>query len=403
MAQSLNMPKLGMDMEEGTILRWLKKEGDAVQEGEVVAEIETDKASMELEAPASGTLLKIYHQESETVPVNTLIAAIGAPGEELPEQAPAAASRENAASCAVDTPVELEREPQSSIADGIKPEQRRVRISPRARKLAEYLHLDVTTITGTGPSGRIVERDVRNRANTAVSAPKRVRSETILPLTGIRRIIAERMHKSLSEMAQANHRMWADMSNMTALRKQLNQASQFAEQKISFLDLMIAACSRALTDCPFANVSLESDGIHQKNYVNIGVAVETDRGLVVPVIHDADQMTVAQISGANREMIEKARAGSLKPDDMSGGTFTISNLGMFGVDSFTAIVNPPESCILAVGRIADQVVARNGTPVVLPMMNLSLTYDHRILDGAPAARLLQRIQFYMENPALLLL
>ena len=403
MAQILNMPKLGMDMEEGTILRWLKKEGDSVKEGEVVAEIETDKASMELESPASGILLKIYHQESETVPVNTPVAAIGSLGENLPDQEPSDAQKKPDPSQPEPTsPAPEERAPAAAAASSV-PGPRKIRISPRARKLAEQLHLDVSALTGTGPSGRIVERDVRAYIDTRAAAPTRPRNETVIPFTGIRKLIADRMHKSLSEMAQANHRMCADMSNMTALRKQLNQAPQFADHKISFLDLIISACSHALVDCPFANASLAADGIHQKNYVNIGVAVETNRGLIVPVLHDTDLMTLPQISGANRALIEKARAGSLKPDEMSGGSFTISNLGMFGIDSFTAIINPPESCILAIGRIADQVVAKNGMPVVLPMMTLSLTYDHRILDGAPAARLLQRIQFYIENPALLLL
>lgn len=402
MASILNMPKLGMDMEEGTILRWLKKEGDSVRKGDVIAEIETDKASMELEAPADGIVLHLYHKEEESVPVNQPIAAIGQPGTQIPQ--------------VIDKPLEAppRKKPKTveppSVLQQVPawtPTEKKHKASPRARRLAQQQGVDLQQIQGTGPSGRIVEKDIRDflacGAASAKPSSPRIRNETILPMSRIRNVISTRMHRSLSEMAQANHRMDVNMTNMIALRKQLNSAEQFANTKISFLDLLVLACSKALIDCPFANVSLEADGIHQKNYTNIGVAVDTPRGLVVPVIHDVDVMNISQISQANQALIEKARAGTLTPDEMSGGTFTITNLGMFGVDSFTAIINPPEACILAIGRIAEKVVAENGSPVIRSMMNLSLTYDHRILDGAPAARLLQRIQYYIENPALLLL
>ena len=216
-------------------------------------------------------------------------------------------------------------------------------------------------------------------------------------------MIAARMHQSLNEMAQANHRMDVDMTNMKLLRGQINRSDGFSNAPISLLDLISLSCVRALVDCPFANISLMEDGIHYKEYVNIGIAVDTERGLVVPVIHDADLLTLQDFHAKSVQLIEKARHGALKPDEMNGGTFTVSNLGMFGIDSFTAIINPPESCILAVGRISDRPVVVEGNVEVRPIMTMSLTYDHRILDGAPAARLLQRIQFYMENPALLLL
>lgn len=401
-ASTLNMPKLGMDMEEGTILHWMKKEGDQVKKGEVIAEIETDKASMEVEAPVDGVVLHLYHKEDESVPVNQPIAAIGQPGDQVPQTD--AKSLEQPEERA-----EKEQKPQIPQHQAPAPvhTDKKPRVSPRARRLAQKCGVDLRNISGTGPSGRIVEQDVRSYMEHGMPCAQcpavRTRSETVLPLTKIRKITAVRMQKSLSEMAQANHRMDVDMTNMVALRKQLNGSPLFSNAKVSFVDLLVLACSKALIDCPFANVCLEADGIHQKNYTNIGVAVDTPRGLVVPVIHDADVMNIQQIAQANRELIDKARAGTLTPDEMSGGTFTITNLGMFGIDSFTAIINPPEACILAVGRIVEKVVAENGAPVIRPIMNLSLTYDHRILDGAPAARLLQRIQYYIENPALLLL
>lgn len=407
MAEILNMPKYGMDMEEGIVLRWLKKPGDPVQEGEVIAEIESDKASMDFESPVNGVVLRLYCREEESVLVNHPIIAIGQPGESLPEcpgepEAPA--------------PVPEQVQDQAAVPDQAPPvpvkepalpsESNQLRISPRARRLAEKYGVDPRRVPGSGTSGRIVERDIREymRQNGENPPTARVpRKESVLPMAGIRKVIAGRMHKSLSEMAQANHRMDVDMTNMTALRKQLNDGKAFPSGKVSFVDLLILACSRALLDCPYANVSLEPDGIHQKAQVNIGVAVDTPKGLVVPVVKHVEQMDLQRISAENQSLIKKARDGNLRPDEMTGGTFTITNLGMFGIDSFTAIINPPEACILATGRIAQRVVVVDDAPAVRPVMTLSLTYDHRILDGAPAARLLQRIQYYIENPALLLL
>lgn len=402
------MPKLGMDMEEGTLLHWAKKVGEDVKKGDILAEIETDKSTMELEAAFDGVLLKTYCEEGDAVPVGQPIAFIGAAGAQVPALSGAAAPNDVPTSDApAPAAAPAAPAPFSPAAAPVAADGRKLRVSPRARRLAQKNNVDLRAVTPTGPAGRIVEKDVRAYLQSG-TAPvvRRVRvrrEETVKPLAGIRKVISSRMHQSLSEMAQANHRMDADMTNMAALRKQLNASPEFAASKVSYLDLIALACTRALLDCPFANISLLSDGIHHKDYVNLGIAVDTERGLVVPVIHDADQMGLRELRAQSKQMIDKARSGSLKPDDMSGGTFTISNLGMFGVDSFTAIVNPPEACILAIGRIADKAVVVDGQVAVRPIMTLSLTYDHRILDGAPAARLLQKIQFYVENPALLLL
>lgn len=400
----MTMPKLGMDMEEGTLLHWVKKVGEDVKKGEILAEIETDKSTMELEAVSDGILLKTYCEEGDAVPVGQPIAFIGAAGEQAPSLSGAAAPTP---AVAAPTAAPAAPVPSSPAAAPVAADGKKLRVSPRARRLAQKHNVDLRAVTPTGPAGRIVEKDVRTYLQSGTAQVVRHvrvrREETVKPLAGIRKVISSRMHQSLSEMAQANHRMDADMTNMAALRKQLNASPEFAVSKVSYLDLIALACTRALLDCPFANVSLLADGIHYKDYVNLGIAVDTERGLVVPVIHDADQMGLRELRAQSKQMIDKARSGGLKPDDMSGGTFTISNLGMFGVDSFTAIVNPPEACILAIGRIADKAVVVNGQVTVRPIMTLSLTYDHRVLDGAPAAKLLQKIQFYVENPALLLL
>lgn len=401
MAEFFNMPKLGMDMEEGTVVRWLKKEGDAVAKGEPFVEIETDKSSVEAEASLSGFVLRLYYAEGDTIPINKPIASIGAKDENAPELT-AAAPAAPAAPPASAPPAPAQRAPFDVLqgAAGAK-----VRISPRARKLAKLHDVDVARLSPSSPSGRIMERDVRQFIESGAApvqkAPARTRFDQIIPLTGIRKITAARMHQSLSEMAQANHRMDADMTAMSALRAQLNADPRFGGVKFSFVDLMVLACAKALLSCPNANASLQPDGLHLKNCVNVGVAVATDRGLVVPVIRDADLMTLWEISEKSRLLIDKARTGSLSPDEMTGGTFTLTNLGMYGIDSFTAIVNPPETCILAIGRIAERVIAENGHIAIRPMMNLSLSYDHRVLDGAPAAEFLRQIKRNVENPAMM--
>ena len=392
------MPKLGMDMEVGFIGSWLKAEGDTVKKGELLVQIETDKALVDVEAPRDGTLLKIFCAEGEEAACGTPIAAIGQPGQSIPslDVAPTPAIQE-ASAPAPAAPVQ----PVAPVPV-VSGSRDRVIASPRARRAAEENRVDLRCVTGTGEKGRIVEQDVLD--HLAGHGPAaRIPQDTVVPLSGMRKIIASRMRQSLQEMAQTNTRMDVDMTNMVSFRNQVNQRLAKDGIKVSYVDLLTAVCAKALTENPLANASLEADGIHYKNYANIGIAVDSQRGLVVPVIKDADILSIPQISRASRNLIDKARSGALQPGDMQGGTFTISNLGMFEVDSFTAIVNPPESCILAVGRIADRVVAVNGQPAVRPMMNLCLSYDHRIIDGAPAARFLQCVKHYLENPVWLLL
>ena len=219
-----------------------------------------------------------------------------------------------------------------------------------------------------------------------------------MPLTGVRKVTARRMRQSLSNAAQTNHRVDVDVTKLIDFRKQVNARLEKDGIKVSFVDILICACAKALIEHPMANAYLLEDGLHMHNYANIGIACDTPKGLMVPVIKDADILSITEMAQASRAVINKARKGELKPADMSGGTFTISNLGMFEIDSFTAVLNPPETCILAVSRTQDKVVVENGQMVIRPMMNLCLTYDHQVLDGAPAAKFLETIKHYIENP-----
>ena len=400
MAEIFMMPKLGMDMEVGLIGRWIKAEGETVKKGEPFVEIETDKAMVEVEAPRDGTLLKIFCAEGDEAACGTPIAAIGQPGEAIPDPQ---------AAVSAPAPSAVQTQPQQPVVQAeahTRPVGERIVATPRARRAAAENNVDLQTVSGTGENGRIVEQDVLDWMNAKGSdavVAARIPQDKVVPLTGMRKIIASRMRQSQQEMAQTNTRMDVDMTNMIAFRSQINQRLAKDGIKVSYVDLLTAVCAKALVEHPDANASLETDGIHYKNYANIGIAVDSERGLVVPVIKGADILSIPGIAAKSKELIDKARKGSLRPDDMQGGTFTISNLGMFEVDSFTAIVNPPETCILAVGRIAERAVVVNGQIVARPMMNLCLSYDHRILDGAPAARFLQCVKHYLENPVWLLM
>ena len=393
------MPKLGMDMEEGAVSGWKKTEGDTVKKGEPLAEIETDKTVVEVEAPADGILLKIYIEELEPVPCGTPIAFIGPAGAEIPNpnaaEAPAEEVKEEKAEQAA-APAEMPEAPQRT-------EGERVIASPRARRFAAQNGVELSEVAGTGENGRIIERNVRDYLANGGRRPVRKPEETVVPLSGIRKVIARRMKQSLSGAAQANHRVDVNMSNLLGFRKQLNAYLEKDGIKVSVLDILSCACARALIEHPMANACLLDDGIHLHNYANVGIAVNTERGLVVPVVKDADVLSLPAFAAKSKELIGKARTGALKPEEMSGGTFSISNLGMYEVDSFTAVLNPPETCILGVGRTQDKVVVENGQMVIRPMMTISLTYDHQILDGAPAAEFLQTIKHYIENPVWLML
>ncbi len=431
MASIVILPKQGLQMTAGIITSWLVKEGGEVKKGEPLFEMETDKLTIAIEAEESGTLLKTFHEEGEEVPITTPIAVIGEPGEDysglLQAAAPQAARAQAEEAAAVPG--------QPALKEEAQPDGGKIFSSPRARMRAKEKGIDIAAVSPSGPSGLVIERDVLAfesakasplarkvaaqagvaltgvqgsgahgkvmagdvRAAMGAQAPAPAQT-TRIPLTGMRRIIAQRMKESLALQAQANHRIKVDMGACIALRKAYKEAGQ----GLSFNDIMIRVVARALLDEPYMNARMEEDCILFNNSVNIGLAVATEAGLLVPVVKNAQGMDLKTIAQATADLVEKTLQNRLSPDELQGGTFTISNLGMYGLSSFTAIVNAPESGILALGGIEETPVARAGEVVVRPMMEISLTYDHRIIDGAPAARFLKRVKQLLEAPMLLL-
>ena len=444
MATELLMPKLGLTMTEGTIDEWKKKEGDAVQKGEILYSVATDKLTNDVESDADGVLLKILVAEGETVPCKTLVGWIGAPGEAVPDgAAPAAPAAEAPAAAA----------PASgSVAAAVaaapaRPAGAYVPATPYAKKLAKEKGFDLAQVPATGYKGVIVAKDVLafTPAAAAAAAPAvkasplaakvaadlgidlsavnahgRVLAQDILaylestrekaepaaadareetkPMSGMRKAIARNMLASVQTSPTVTFNLGIDMSEMKRYREQLKAK----EIKVSYTDLLVKFVSKALTEFPLLNCSVEDNKIIYKHYVNMGVAVALDNGLVVPNITDADKKSLTEISAEVKELAKLAREGKLPPEKLRGGTFTITNLGMYGIESFTPIINQPEVAILGVNTMEDKVVVRNGEMVIRPIMNLSLTADHRVVDGSVAAQFLQRVKSLMENPALML-
>jgi len=444
MASKVIMPKQGLQMTEGTITRWIIKEGEKVEAEKPLFEMETDKLNIEITSPASGTLLKIVRQEGETVPITEIIAIIGEPGEDISELLKEAAGGKKPEEAAKD---DVPGQPEQSSKKQGEPIKSgalvgRIFITPRARAAAEKEGLDISDIKGTGPEELIIERDVKayiekgaaslkatplarkiaskneidlsdvggtgsrgkitkadiEKAMAARLGKAGTRSGRVIPFAGMRKVISDRMMQSLHGMAQANHRMKVDMTEVIGFREKLKADGI----KVSFTDIIVKIVTRALLDFPIINSSLTDEGILLKDYVNMGMAVAVENGLIVPVIKDADLLTLQEVSAISAELIEKAKSGKLKPDEYTDGTFTITNLGMFDIDEFTAIINPPESAILAIGKIDRVPVVEGESVVIKPIMVLSLTYDHRIIDGAPAAQFLQRVKQVMQNPYLLI-
>ncbi|MDR0584726.1 MAG: 2-oxo acid dehydrogenase subunit E2 [Treponema sp.] len=418
MAERIILPKQGLQMTEGTITEWCVAEGGEVIRGQPLFIMETDKTTLTVDAGVSGTLLKIFAPADTVVPVARIVAVVGKPGEDISAFLAEAASAGAAAETGTVSPRAL---PAAAKPRG------RVLISPRAKMRARELGIDYSAIQGSSPDGMIVEKDVlaaRSKAPRASPLAKKtaelsgtdiskisgagargkimrddvIRSvrntgarRTIVPLGGMRKIISEKMKRSLNENAQACHRVSVRMDEAVRLRISL-------EKTVGFNDLIALAAIRALRDFPAVNAELTPEGIWQKDFVNLGVAVAVDKGLIVPVVKDADLLSLRELAAAIKAMVEKARNGALEPDDYTGGSFTLSNLGMYGLEEFVAIINPPEAGILAVGRIEDTPVAVAGALAIHPVMKLTLSYDHRIVDGAPAAQFLYRIKEYLENP-----
>lgn len=415
------MPKLGMTMKEAKILEWHREDGDRVQEGELLFTIESDKAALDIEAPASGTL-EILVPTGETVailePVATLLqteeehaiagASEGAKRARLVPASPKArtmARREGVSLTGIEgtgprgmiVVADVERKQEVERAA-----RQRAAISPVARRLAKAAGLDdVGGIIGTGPGGRIMRDDVERvlAEETALEKEREARLE-INPLSGPRAVTAERLSTSWRERPHVTLTTEADASKLVSAREQL--IADY-DRKISYNAFLVMAVSRGLSEHPYMNARFTEAGIERLPQVNVGVAVDTERGLLVPVVPEASSRDLFELDQILRGLLQRAKEGSSPPDELTGGTFTITNLGMYDIDAFTPIINPPESAILGVGRIIAKPVVVNGEVVVRERMALSLSFDHRVVDGAPAARFLQRAKHHIERPFALIL
>jgi pyruvate dehydrogenase E2 component (dihydrolipoamide acetyltransferase) len=411
MAQPIVMPKLGQMTEESRVVRWLKQEGEVVAKGEPLLEIETDKAAMEVESFYDGVLLKILVPEGETVPVMQTIGFIGEPGENvLGEQACAKSSSPGSAGIlpASEETIPIVQEAQAgrmpvlpgdeSPGTKTSSEPERIRISPRAAGLAAARGLEARKIEGSGPRGRIVERDVlaalrEDAPGHAVPVPAAI-SPTGRPLSHMRQVIGERLTASFTSTPHFYVMVSADMTAIEKARAELKTRSK----QVSVTDFVLKAVAETLVEFPDCNSWTNGKTVTPHAGIHIGLAVALQDGLVVPVIRDADQLSLSEISSITKELVEKAKSGKLKPDEMSGSSFTISNMGMLDVDSFTAIINPGESAILAVGSATPRPVAIGDRVEIRPMMKMTLSADHRLIDGALAARFVNGIKARLEDP-----
>ena len=391
MATNVLLPQWGMEMAEGTIVKWLKQEGDSIDEGELLVAIETAKLETEMESIASGIVAHILVPEGATVPIRTVLAVIAEPGEDVPrpETAPLSPSLGTAVVAPPSQPAARTVAAPRSVGAGDG--RLNVQVVPAARRLAQQNGIDLSEVQGTGPSGRILIADVE-LAIEAQAQP----TPQVVPLQGIRRTIATRMMQSLQTMAQVTLTTEADVTDAMTLREGLNRQTDRAN--LSPLHLAVKAAARALKEHPRLNAVQEEDQYRLMEQVNIGVAVSLAEGLITVVIKDADTKGLDQLASESRELARKTREGLATPEDVSGGTFTITNLGAYDVDGFTPIINPPQVAILGLGRVAEKPLVRNGQIVVGRTMFLSLTFDHRIVDGAPAADFLQAIKGYLEDP-----
>ncbi len=416
MATEVIMPKVDMVMEAGTFVEWLKDEGDQVEKGEPLFIVLTDKANIEIEAPASGILAGVRAQPEDVIPVTEVIAYILAPGEALPSEtgAPTEVTRaEIPASAPPQRRVRSETMPAGSA-----PGQGKVRATPAARRLASEVGVDLALVSGRGPRGRVHKEDVLAFAGQpppaleprpAMMVPALeiplpdARQKEVVPLSGPRQIIAERMAYGAMSAPHITLSLRVDMSEAARMRARMEEpVRQKTGHRLSFTAIMARAVASSLPGHPYLNASLHAENIILWEDVHLGIATSLDDYLIVPVIREAQRQSLEQIVSALGDLVERARAKRLMPTEMSGSTFTLSNLGMFGIESFTAIINPRESAILAVGKIEDTPVSRGDGIEVRPMMNLTLSADHRVVDGVAAARFLAELKATLENPYLLI-
>jgi pyruvate dehydrogenase E2 component (dihydrolipoamide acetyltransferase) len=412
MAHPILMPKPGQMTEECVLVAWHKREGDPIRKGDLLFEIETDKSNMDVESFEDGVLLKRTVAEGETAQVNSVCGYIGAAGESVPDATPS--SRPAASSLPAEpgpTPVGADVSQAGGAADAPSRHggsRDRLRISPRAARLAAELSVDPRAIAGSGPGGRVVERDVRAAASTGTrgtsgpvaplaeaAAPEAAEgAEAPRPLSRMRRVIAERLTLSATTVPQFNVTVGVDMTRLLALRAQLRLDGTV----VTVTDLVVSAVAHTLVEFPDVNARTDGLSVWPRARVHVGLAVSLPDGLVVPVIHDADRRSLAAIHAVAAQLADAARGGRLLPDDMTGGTFTISNLGMHGVEEFSAIINPGESAILAVSSILATPVALANGIAVRHVMKMTLTADHRLVDGELAARFLNAVRRRLEDP-----
>jgi pyruvate dehydrogenase E2 component (dihydrolipoamide acetyltransferase) len=399
------MPQLGLTMEQGTILQWLKAEGEQVTKGQPVVLIQTEKVEYEVEAPAAGTLLKVVAQAGEELPVGGLMGILGQPGEDVSALLAASAAEPRAAGPA---PSKDKHEPRATSQEpgAGTPRQpgERIKISPVAKKLAQEHGIDLATLTGTGPEGRIVredvERGIAGKSRELRAGSREGAEPDIIPLSGIRKAIFDRMGQSWREAAQVTLFADADMTEVVRLRQA--QGAEWERRfgiKPSYSDLIHMAVARALREAPRINCRLDGPGVRIRKEVNLAFAIDLGEGLVAAVIKNADKKSLGDLAKEAQALAERARSGRLAPDDVADGTFTVTNLGGLGVESFTPIINPPQAGILGIGRIMEKPVVLGGAIHIRSMMALSLVFDHRLIDGAPAAKFLAKVKELLEQPA----
>lgn len=419
----VRMPRLSDTMEEGTVASWIKKEGDEVEEGDILAEIETDKATMEFESFYSGTLLYVGIQEGETAPVDAVLAIIGPKGTDVSSIVKSGGVAKPAASKS--TEEKKEEKPEASketSQEATASDGSRIFASPLAKKMADDLGIDLSQVKGSGENNRIVKKDIENyktsgkaaeaKPAAAAQPQQQVQSSPVQAYTPageesfeevknsqMRKTIAKRLAESKYNAPHYYLTIEVDMANAMANRKQINE---IPDVKVSFNDLVIKASAMALRKHPKVNSQWTGDTTKIAKHIHMGVAVAVEEGLVVPVLKYADQMSLTQIGGQVRELAGKARNKKLQPQEMEGSTFTVSNLGMFGITEFTSIINQPNSAILSVGAIVEKPVVRNGQIVVGNTMKLTLACDHRTVDGATGAQFLETLKTYIENPVTML-
>jgi pyruvate dehydrogenase E2 component (dihydrolipoamide acetyltransferase) len=398
MATEVILPRLGQGMESGTIVRWLKSEGEPVEKGEPLFELDTDKVTQEVEAEAAGVLLKIAVAEGE-VPVGQTVAFIGAEGEDVPEVAATAPQQEEAKPAAEAEPVQ--EAPQQEAAPTTNG---RIKASPLARRIARERGIELSGIRGTGPDGRIVAEDVERAeagGPAAPVAPVAVPAGEVerIPLTNIRKTIARRLTEAW-QIPVFQLQTSADMTRANALVAKLRERDP--DVRVTVTDVLTKVCAQALMRHREVNAEWTDDAILIHPSANVGLAVAAPQGLVVPVIRSAERLSLSEIPRIRADLVGRARENKLRAEDLQGGTFTISNLGMYAVESFTAVLNPPQAAIVAVGATEERVVPVDGGTAVCPIVTLTGTFDHRAVDGAPAAAFLQTLKESLEDPGLAL-